>query len=130
MPFRFPQYCCTLPFSVLTCHLCNGANLEIVYTQELFIHQRIIFYFVYSRVTRLMCTKVASRGSKFYWLSLGPCILATTHVSPGVQPLVPCCHAPVKSLFCHIWLAVFQRSQNMLRFSSRCKPWICHTDLI
>ena len=46
MPFRFPQYCYTLPLSVLICYFCNGGNLEIVYIQGLFIHQRIIFYFI------------------------------------------------------------------------------------
>ena len=67
MPFRFPQYCYTLPLSILICHFCNGGNLEIVYIQGLFIHQRIIFYFVYSGVTRPICAKITSRGSEFYW---------------------------------------------------------------
>ena len=64
--------------------------------------------------------------------SLGPCVLATTHVSLSVQPLVPCCHTPSKSLFCQIALVVFQkkRSQNMLHFFSRCNSWIRHTNLI
>lgn len=132
MPFRFPQYCYTLPLSILICHFCNGGNLEIVYIQGLFIHQRIIFYFVYSGVTRPICAKITSRGSEFYWSSSGPCVLATTHVSLSVQPLVLCCHTPSKSLFCLIALVVFQRkrSQNMLHFFSRCISWIRHTNLI
>ena len=50
----------------------------------------------------------------FCWRSSwGPCIPATTHVSPGDQPLVPCFHASSKSLSRQVSPAVCQRSQKM-----------------
>ena len=133
MPFRFPQYCYTLPLSVLICHFCNGGNLEIVYIQGLFIHQKIIFYFVYSGVTKPICAKIASRGSEFHWWVHLTLILSLfqkknktkKHLAVKCTTCVTCSDKLSLLCFCfHVWLFLVFSKKIQIILSSL---WNCFT---